>query len=60
MIAMRARRQNINPDGRMVAACGLRQRVTWKNAGLAKVPQEDIMIRIHLENAEVFALTLDR
>jgi hypothetical protein len=44
----------------MVAACGLRQRVTWKNAGLAKVPQEDIMIRIHLENAEVFALTLDR
>ncbi|MBI5758255.1 MAG: hypothetical protein HZA46_07045 [Planctomycetales bacterium] len=46
-------------DAAPVTADGLRHRVTWKTAKLINSPPEDIMIRIHLENAEVFALTLD-
>jgi hypothetical protein len=46
-------------DAVPITSDGLRHRVAWNNAGLANLPQEDIMIRIHLENAEVFALTLD-
>ena len=37
----------------------LRQRVSWKNADLASLPAGEVMIRIHLENAEVFAMTIE-
>jgi hypothetical protein len=46
-------------DAVPITADGLRLRVAWKQADLAKLPQEEIMFRIHLENAEVFALTVD-
>ncbi|MDZ4688745.1 MAG: hypothetical protein SH850_27035 [Planctomycetaceae bacterium] len=46
-------------DAVPITTDGLRQRVAWKNADLANVPPEDVMIRIHLDNAEVFALTLE-
>jgi hypothetical protein len=38
---------------------GLRLAVKWNTADLTKLPEGDIMIRIHLDRAEVFALTLD-
>lgn len=38
---------------------GLRQRVNWQTATLTTLPPQDITVRIHLENAEVFALTLE-
>jgi hypothetical protein len=37
----------------------LRQRVAWKAADLSALPDEDITIRIHLNQAELFALTLE-
>lgn len=46
-------------DSLSLSADGLQQRVTWKNATLEQIPQDDVMIRLHLENAEVFALTLE-
>lgn len=46
-------------DAEPLASDGLRQRVTWKSAGRASLPPQDVMIRIHLENAELFALTLE-
>lgn len=36
----------------------LRHRVTWKESDLTKLPAGDVTIRIHLDRAEVFALTL--
>lgn len=45
-------------DAVPISADGLRQRVTWKNSDVAKLPADDVMIRIHLDNAEVFALTI--
>lgn len=36
----------------------LRHRVTWKDADLTKLPAGEIMIRLHLDRAEVFAITL--
>lgn len=35
----------------------LGHRVAWKSADLSKLPPGDVMIRIHLDNAEVFAVT---
>lgn len=46
-------------DAVPIAGDGLRQRVTWKSSLLANLPPVDVMIRIHLQNAELFALTLD-
>lgn len=46
-------------DAVPIAGDGLRHRVSWKNADLASVPPGDVTIRLHLENAEVFALTLE-
>jgi hypothetical protein len=46
-------------DAVPISADGLHQRVTWKKSEVANLPEEDIMIRIHLENAEIFALTID-
>jgi len=37
----------------------LRQRVAWKAADLSALPDEDIVIRIHLHQSELFALTLE-
>jgi hypothetical protein len=37
----------------------LRHRVAWQKAELSQLPAQEITIRIHLENAEVFALTLE-
>jgi membrane dipeptidase len=37
---------------------GLRHSITWKNRDLKDLPPGEFMIRIHLENAEVFALTI--
>lgn len=36
----------------------LRHAVTWKDADLTKLPAGEVMIRIHLDNAEAFAITL--
>jgi len=38
---------------------GLRHPVSWNATDLTKLPEGNIMIRIHLDRAEVFALTLD-
>ena len=46
-------------DASPLASDALRQRVTWKDADFTKLPAGDVMIRIHLENAEVFAVTLE-
>lgn len=35
----------------------LRHRVEWKNAELSSLPAGDVVIRIHLDRAEVFALS---
>jgi hypothetical protein len=37
----------------------LRHRAAWKEADLTKLPAGEVTIRIHLENAELFALTLE-
>jgi hypothetical protein len=37
----------------------LRHRVAWQNGDLSQVPDQEITIRIHLDNAEVCALTLE-
>jgi hypothetical protein len=36
----------------------IRHEVKWKEADLSQLPEGDVMIRLHLDNAEVFALTL--
>ena len=46
-------------DAVPITSDGLRHRVTWKDADLSKLPAGDVMIRIHLDAAEAFALTLD-
>ena len=46
-------------DAMPISGDGLRHRVTWKNADLSKMPAQEVMIRIHLDNAEVFALTIE-
>ena len=38
---------------------GLRLAVKWSATDLSKLPEGNLMIRIHLDRAEVFALTLD-
>lgn len=45
-------------DAMPIASDGLAQRVAWKKATTATLPAGDYMIRLHLENAEVFAVTL--
>lgn len=37
----------------------LRHRVTWTGDDLARFPAGDVIIRIHLESAGVFALTIE-
>ncbi len=37
----------------------LRHRVTWNEADLTRLPAGDVMIRLHLDRAEVFAITLN-
>ncbi len=34
-------------------------RVTWTRADLASLPAGDVMVRIHLEKAEVFAPAIE-
>ncbi len=46
-------------DAVPLAGDDLRHRVTWKDADLSKLPPGDVTIRIHLENAEAFALTFE-
>ena len=46
-------------DAVPIAGDALRHTASWKSADLTSLPKDDIMIRIHLENAEVFAVTLD-
>ncbi len=46
-------------DAVPLTADGLRQRVAWKEADFTKLPAGEVTIRIHLENAELFALTLE-
>lgn len=38
----------------------LRQAATWKEHDLSKLPAGEVMIRLHLDRAEVFAITLHR
>jgi len=38
----------------------LRQAATWKEADLSKLPAGEVMIRLHLDRAEAFAITLHR
>lgn len=45
-------------DAVPITGDGLRHKVTWKKAGLTQLPAGIVMIRIHLDNAEAFALTL--
>ncbi len=37
----------------------LRHRVVWKEGDLNKLPPQSYMLRLHLENAEVFAVSFD-
>lgn len=37
----------------------LRHRAAWKSSTLAQLPPGDVMIRLHLDRAEVFAITLE-
>ncbi len=37
----------------------LRHEVKWQSADLTKLPARDVTIRVHLDRAEVFALTLE-
>ena len=46
-------------DAVPITGDGLRHEVAWKNASLSELPPGDVMIRIHLENAEAFALTIE-
>jgi hypothetical protein len=36
----------------------LRHEVTWKEADLSRIPAGEVMMRLHLDRAEVFAITL--
>ena len=42
-----------------IAGDSIRHRVAWKDAALSTLPEGDVMIRIHLDNAEVFAISLN-
>lgn len=42
-----------------ITSDGLRHRVAWKSAAAGAVPAGTYMIRLHLDGAEVFALTLN-
>ncbi len=46
-------------DAVPITGDGLRYPVSWKSGDLAKLPAGDVLIRIHLDRAEVFAVTLD-
>ena len=45
-------------DAIVITGDSLRHRVAWKDRGLSELPAGRYKIRLHLENAEVFALTL--
>ncbi|MGV3664220.1 MAG: hypothetical protein ACO1TE_28870 [Prosthecobacter sp.] len=46
-------------DATPITGNGLRHPVAWKKATLKDLPAGDVMIRIHLDNAEAFAVTLN-
>ena len=46
-------------DATLITGDQLRHAVSWNSANWAKLPEGDVMIRIHLRDAEVFALTLE-
>lgn len=46
-------------DAVSITGDSLRHEVKWKSADLSKLPAGEVMIRIHLDRAEVFAITLD-
>jgi hypothetical protein len=45
-------------DAEPITGDNLRHGVAWKNADVCNLPPGETMIRIHLDNAEVFAVTL--
>jgi hypothetical protein len=45
-------------DAVPITGDGLRHEVKWKKAELSQLPEGEVIIRIHLDGAEVFALTL--
>ena len=47
-------------DAIPLQADSLRHRVTWKQRSLAELPPGEYMLRIHLDRAEVFSLTLEK
>ncbi|GEP42600.1 hypothetical protein [Brevifollis gellanilyticus] len=46
-------------DATPITGDHLRHAVSWKEANLSKLPDGEVVIRIHLDRAEVFALTLN-
>lgn len=44
-------------DSVPVAGDGLRHAIVWRTHDLAKLPLGDVMVRLHLDNAAVFAIT---
>jgi hypothetical protein len=44
-------------DALPVTGDALRHAVAWKSHGIAQLPPGDYMLRLHLDNAEVFAIT---
>ena len=45
-------------DAVLLTGDNLRHRVTWKETDITKLPAGDVIIRIHLDKAEVFAITI--
>jgi hypothetical protein len=45
-------------DALPITGDSLRHSVRWKSAGLSGLPEQQYMLRIHLKNATVYALTI--